>query len=598
MEDLREEGIHKRRYSDVYDAAGKQYVNFVQEGGGVLGLALAGYTYVLEEMGIRFLGLGGTSAGAINTLLLADAGTPGEAKSLRVLSKVATKNFMDFVDGGNDAQALMNSFSGGWGSMIFQLLRNARELWSDLGINPGHEFERWLKSILEHDNYQDLLANLQRIPDGELILKDDLGQERYRLPAEALPIKIGIVAADITTQTKVEFPAMAPLYYEQPNSVNPAEFVRASMSIPAFFQPHRVDLSWVRDKDEQERDDMRRRWRRLAHFTGHLPDEVLFADGGIMSNFPIDIFHGQNEIPNLPTFGVKLGIDRNQSHAIDNLRDYVKIMFDGVRNLRDFEFLRANPEYKDLVEYIRVDDFDWLDFSIGLDQKVALFKRGAEAAARFLRRFNWREYKAEQNRLLLQRIRPAMWELSALRDLDEILAVFGIEDTDPLIEKIAFLRQRSEEQANGRYKALWIDDAFTYALPVAILYEVGIDVITCRSSLDAYSILRRRNIESSDPLERIELILSDATREEGGGPDDRRGVTFAEQLLLSPAYSEIPVLIYAHERDELEEKYIKATGKDLPRNIKNRRKRNTIVHRELITEVVECVFERVQARLI
>ena len=593
LEDLREQGIHQRRYSDIHDEAGRQYVNFVQEGGGVLGLALVGYTYVLEEMGIRFLGLGGTSAGSINTLLLADAGTPSEAKAMRVLDKVATKNFMDFVDGGNDARSLINAFKGNWGSLIFQLLRNARELWSDLGVNPGTEFERWLKSILVHDNYESLLANLNKLPEGDLILKDDQGRERYRLPAESLKIKLGIVAADITTQTKVEFPAMAPLYYEEPNKVNPAEFVRASMSIPGFFQPHRVKLTWVRGKSEEERDQMRRRWRRQADFTGRLPNEVLFADGGIMSNFPIDLFHGQNEIPNLPTFGVKLGIDRNQAHDINNLRDYAKTMFDGVRNLRDFEFLRANPEYKDVVEYIRVDDFDWLDFGISQAQKIALFKRGAEAAARFLRRFDWRAYKAEQNRRLLQRIRPAMWELSALRDLDEILSVFGIEETDPLLDKIAFLRKRSEEHPNGRYKALWIDDAFTYALPVAILHEVGIDVVTCRSSLDAYSILRKRNVDSDDPYKRIDLILSDATREEGGEPEDRRGITFAEQLLLSPAYRNIPVIIYAHERDELEEKYMKSTGKDLPENIKNKRRRNTIVHKHLIAEAVENVYDRV-----
>ena len=63
LEDLREEGIDQRRYSDIYDEAGRQYVNFVQEGGGVLGLALVGYTYVLEEMGIRFPGPRGYERG-------------------------------------------------------------------------------------------------------------------------------------------------------------------------------------------------------------------------------------------------------------------------------------------------------------------------------------------------------------------------------------------------------------------------------------------------------------------------------------------------------------------------------------------------------
>src|SRR4051812_35317605 len=56
--------------SDVRDKFGRQCVDLVQEGGGVHGIALAGYTYVLEKMGITFLKMAGTSAGAINTMLL------------------------------------------------------------------------------------------------------------------------------------------------------------------------------------------------------------------------------------------------------------------------------------------------------------------------------------------------------------------------------------------------------------------------------------------------------------------------------------------------------------------------------------------------
>lgn len=43
-----------KRYSDVEDAQGHQYVDLVQKGGGTLGIALVGYTYVMEKAGIRF----------------------------------------------------------------------------------------------------------------------------------------------------------------------------------------------------------------------------------------------------------------------------------------------------------------------------------------------------------------------------------------------------------------------------------------------------------------------------------------------------------------------------------------------------------------
>jgi NTE family protein len=46
--------VQTKSFSDVTDNEGHQYVNLIQEGGGVWGIALVGYTYVLEMAGIRF----------------------------------------------------------------------------------------------------------------------------------------------------------------------------------------------------------------------------------------------------------------------------------------------------------------------------------------------------------------------------------------------------------------------------------------------------------------------------------------------------------------------------------------------------------------
>jgi len=32
-------------------------------------------------------------------------------------------------------------------------------------------------------------------------------------------------------------------------------------------------------------------WNELVGYKGSIPGKVFFVDGGIMSNFPIDIFH-------------------------------------------------------------------------------------------------------------------------------------------------------------------------------------------------------------------------------------------------------------------------------------------------------------------
>ncbi len=46
-------------------------IDLVQQGGGMWGIALLGYCYIMEKVGIRFYSHGGTSAGAINALFLA-----------------------------------------------------------------------------------------------------------------------------------------------------------------------------------------------------------------------------------------------------------------------------------------------------------------------------------------------------------------------------------------------------------------------------------------------------------------------------------------------------------------------------------------------
>lgn len=69
--------------SDVIDINGRQYVDLVQEGGGVHGIALAGYTYVLECMGMAFTKMAGTSAGSVNTLLLSAVSTRSEIRFLQ-----------------------------------------------------------------------------------------------------------------------------------------------------------------------------------------------------------------------------------------------------------------------------------------------------------------------------------------------------------------------------------------------------------------------------------------------------------------------------------------------------------------------------------
>jgi NTE family protein len=86
-------------------------VDLVQQGGTMLGIGLLGYTYIMERAGVRFRSMAGTSAGAINTLLIAAlpekiyqerspfaVESRQATKSEFIAHLVAARNFSSFLD--------------------------------------------------------------------------------------------------------------------------------------------------------------------------------------------------------------------------------------------------------------------------------------------------------------------------------------------------------------------------------------------------------------------------------------------------------------------------------------------------------------------
>ncbi|MFZ5570892.1 MAG: patatin-like phospholipase family protein [Thermodesulfobacteriota bacterium] len=378
-----------KKFSDIVDDNNLQYVDLVMEGGGMLGIALVGYIHILEKAGIRFLGIGGTSAGSILALLLAALGTPAEEKGTKLLQELAAKNFHDFVDGDADARDFIQSWVEGAGkfNLAFKAAWVIGDIQKHLGLNPGVEFTRWVEGILRREGVETcakLRARMETIPPG-LRVQDG---EFLDTPEKA-GCRLAIIAADVSTETKVTFPEMACLYWENPDRISPALFVRASMSIPYFFQPFRIHQL-------PRGMDIEKKWRDLAGFIaadeGGVPEDALFIDGGIMSNFPIDVFHDPHQVPIAPTFGVKLELDKRRKEISGPLGLFGAI-FNAARHTLDYDFLHRNPDYQKLVTWIPAKGCNWLDFDMPEEKKIGLFLEGAECAAGFLDRFDWREYK-------------------------------------------------------------------------------------------------------------------------------------------------------------------------------------------------------------
>jgi NTE family protein len=379
----------KRQYSDIIDDAGNQYVDLVMEGGGMLGIALVGYTWALEQAGIRFLGIGGTSAGSINALLIAALNPPGEAKSPKLLKLLGEKNFYDFVDGDSDARDFIDSWIEGAGKikLAFKAAQVLDSINDKMGLNPGTAFEQWIRDILAAEGIRTLAELRQRMHT----LPQGLRERGGRLldTPEKAANELAIVAADVATETKVVFPKHTKLYFANPDAVNPARFVRASMSIPYFFQPYK--LSPLPKGDEAEANWLEVGYEKSKE-KGGLPKYGLFVDGGIMSNFPIDLFHDYSKVPSAPTFGIKLEYDQRR-HDINGPLQLFGAIFNSARHCLDYDFLHRNPDYKKLIQWIPCQQYNWLDFKMSDKDKAGLFKEGALAAVSFLETFDWPAYK-------------------------------------------------------------------------------------------------------------------------------------------------------------------------------------------------------------
>lgn len=405
--------LSAKTYSDVKDAQNHQYVDLVMEGGGMLGFALLGYTYALEKCGVRFWSIAGTSAGAITALFMAGLGKKQDPKSVKVaehLNSIDTSSFLDgdgevkkVIEGWQDGTLDFHKFlkcvctSDSFSELLdgFSIIdRDWLAAYKANGLFKGDVFRLWVAKCLRTaevpvNTLADLDALMTQQPPGLRLDPDP----RRTADIKDLQSSLALVAAEVTTETIAIFPRMASLYWADPSTINPAEFVRASMGIPFFFEPYRVSKIPMAGQPINEA------WKATG-YEGKIPEEVAFVDGGIVSNFPIAVFHSKDQIPTHPTFGVKLDRDRTSPRKTSNPAEMAAAIFDCSRHSLDNDFLLKNPDYRHLVAFIDTLKINWLDFKMSPEDKTRLFVQGANEAVKFLDTFDWAKYKDLRESLL------------------------------------------------------------------------------------------------------------------------------------------------------------------------------------------------------
>jgi NTE family protein len=279
-------------------------------------------------------------------------------------------------------------------------------------INPNKAFPNWIKGLLEEQNA--LTVENFRKNRLEYLKKFDFQENKIDFNNDWFLEHFKIVATDLTTSSKVAFPKMARLYcknWENSTDFSVGDYVAASMSVPFFFKHFEIS-----DLPPDTKED----WENLTGYTGEIPSKAVFTDGGIASNFPIDSFHTKTGNPKCPTLGVKLGDDRSASfhfrqawikdakdykpHGINdtgNIAEFTSSILNTARQMGDFEFIHKNPDYKQLVSWIKVDENQAFNFAMSNDELIDLFLEGVKAARIFLSEkrdsteyfFDWEQYK-------------------------------------------------------------------------------------------------------------------------------------------------------------------------------------------------------------
>lgn len=438
--------------SDVRDDNNCQYVDLVQKGGGVWGIALVGFTYVLEEMGVRFLRLAGTSAGAINTVLLAAIKNKDDKKSVEIYNLLANKDIVEFVDGHKIVRWGINFFLKNkekfhllsvvpisyfvllmsgiiflisplhvhniWGLIVFLftgllgifplfLLSFGALLYhrmgqSGLGLNPGEDFLIWLRNVLWKYNRQ---KDQPRNPDPDSALDqqvyttEELKNKVKQSPIlhlieddkrglEGLTGDLTIITTELVTENKIELPRMNKLFANT-NKIQP--FADASEMVRASMAiPFFFDSFYARDIDKIR---VEKEW--IDIFKIEAQDEYRFVDGGVLSNFPYSIYFNPNKPdPRLPTIGVNLidgGKKSNGNKPNDwKIFDFITKIFNTSRNYYDKDFLLKNhSEISKRISNVPISDIHWLQFGLTKNQIESLFLQGSAAAYAFLSGKEW-----------------------------------------------------------------------------------------------------------------------------------------------------------------------------------------------------------------
>lgn len=320
--------------------------DLVLEGGGVKGIALAGALMPLADAGYRFPRIAGTSAGALVGSVLAALQRAGEPVQ-RLEDVARTLDYRRFQDRG---------FPGRYLGPLGFLTDGLSVLLED-GVFEGDYLRDWVAGVL---------ADLGVETFGDLRIEDEHDDgfihHRYALV---------VIASDLSRRRMAQLPWDYPEYGVDPDEQSVAEAVRASASIPYFFEP--VSLQGSRGT-------------------------ATLVDGGLLSNYPISIFDRLDEVPpRWPTLGVRLdALGIGEPRTVGPVRGLLPLSVALVQTAIEAGQAEHMLDPCNVARSVHVDTggVGAVDFDLSEEEQEALLASGRAAADRFLGEWSFERWLA------------------------------------------------------------------------------------------------------------------------------------------------------------------------------------------------------------
>ena len=321
--------------------------DLVLEGGGIKGLGLGGAARRLLREGYVFERVAGTSAGAIAGSLIA-AG----ADEQQLTAAMARLDYSKVPDRGLPKLPLIGEATG--------LLHRS-------GAYTGDYIHTFVADELRALGVS-TFADLRRADPGA-----DANLEPFRR------YKLVVMATDITRGRLLRLPWDYHLLNLDPDEQLVADAVRASLSIPLFFEPVKL-----RDGD-----------------TGEV---TTLVDGGVLSNFPIVIFDRTDSVtPRWPTLGIKIiaqlpagdaalfpGIALPELAPVHLLEQVVATAIVG----HDQTYLERPCVMRRTIQ-VDTSAIGIVEFSASEKLRAEVVANGERAAADFLKTWDWEAFKRD-----------------------------------------------------------------------------------------------------------------------------------------------------------------------------------------------------------